>query len=112
MADGQEGNSGKRGKRRGIAPESDTPFSEQAKIVHGPEAVRAFRCSVYGLVPGVGLLLGPIAFLLGVWAWLRNRNDPQRKGIPMARAAMLLGSLSGLTQWGGLALMILGLQSE
>jgi hypothetical protein len=107
-----EGNAGRRAKRRGLLPESDTPFSRQAAEVHGPLAVRAYRWGVYGLVPGVGLLLGPAAFLLGVCAWLRGRGDPERKGLPLSKAATVLGFLIGVTQWAGLTLMVLALRGD
>lgn len=112
MVNGKEGNSGKRPKRRGGVGESDTPFSPQAIEVHGPDAVRAFRCSVYGLIPGVGLLLGPLALLLGFWACMKHRKTPERKGVSMAKAAMWLGFFLGLTQWMGLTLMILALAGD
>jgi hypothetical protein len=112
MGNGPEENVGRRAKRRGLLPESDTPFSRQAAEVHGPLAVRAYRWGVYSLIPGVGLLLGPTAFLLGCWAWLRNRKDPDRKGVSLSKAAMVLGFLTGVTQWAGLALMVLALRED
>jgi hypothetical protein len=71
----------------------------------------AYRCSVVGLIPFVGLLLGPIAFALGFLAWSRGQGEPLQKGIGPALAGMLLGGLVALTNWLGLALMIYGLWS-
>jgi hypothetical protein len=71
----------------------------------------AYRCSVVGLIPLVGLVLGPIALALGFLAWFRGQGDPLQKGIGPASAGMLLGGLEALTNWLGLALMIYGLGS-
>jgi hypothetical protein len=63
---------------------------------------------VFGLIPGLGLLLGPIAVLLGIRAWARGRSDPAFTLQAAARAAIVLGLLLSLTNWVGLTLMILG----
>jgi hypothetical protein len=94
-------------RRRGLAPESDTPFSDQADV-RGRAAVRAYRMSVYGLIPGFGLLLGPIAVVLGLYVRWSGRGDPSFRGQSLANAAILLGGLLTVTTWLGLALMILG----
>jgi hypothetical protein len=71
----------------------------------------AYRCSVVGLIPVVGLILGPLAFLLGFVAWRNGQGDPLHKGIGPALAGMLLGGLITVTNWVGVALMIYGLWS-
>jgi hypothetical protein len=71
----------------------------------------AYRCSVIGLVPLIGLVLGPLAFVLGFVAWYRGQGDPLQKGLGPAMAGMLLGGLVGITNWLGVALMIYGLWS-
>jgi hypothetical protein len=71
----------------------------------------AYRCSVIGLLPLVGLVLGPLAFVLGFVAWYKGQGDPLQKGLGPALAGMLLGGLVGVTNWLGVALMIYGLWS-
>ena len=63
-------------------------------------------------IPFVGLLLGPLALVLGLGALLRGRREPGFRGTSLCKAAMLLGFLLTATQWGGLALMISGLQGD
>ncbi len=72
----------------------------------------AYRCGVYGLIPFVGLVMGPIAFVLGFVAWQRGHVVDKGRGIGPARAGMLLGGLIALTHWLGLALMLYSLFGE
>jgi hypothetical protein len=69
-------------------------------------ARRALRHGVLGLVPGLGLLLGPLAVVLGVVAERRGKADPTFAAQAHARAAVLLGLALTLTNWVGLALMV------
>jgi hypothetical protein len=78
----------------------------------GRAAVRAYLVSLYAMIPFVGLLLGPIAFLLGLGALVRGRRDSDFKGTSLCKTAMLIGFLLTVTQWGGLALMISGLRGD
>jgi len=96
-------------RRRGLASESQTPFSTQSDTRH-PLALMAYRCAVFGLIPFLGLLLGPAALVLGILAWRRVKGNPTQ-GSGAARAAMVLGSLVMLTNWTGLAFMLIGLAS-
>src|SRR5947209_8439390 len=62
-------------RRRAVAEENDTPFGAPAEGTNGA-ALRAYRVSVLGLVPGLGLLLGPAAVVLGGLARRRGKTDP------------------------------------
>jgi hypothetical protein len=90
-----------------VPEESDTPFVEL-----GEGANRMARLAYYlalaGLVPGLGLLLGPAAAVLGALARRRGRSDPDFTAQGPARGAVLLGLLLALTNWVGLVLMVLG----
>jgi hypothetical protein len=72
----------------------------------------AYRCGVYGLIPFVGLIMGPIALVLGFVAWQRGYVVDPGRGIGPAKAGMLLGGLIAVTNWLGLALMLYGLFAE
>jgi hypothetical protein len=98
--------------RRAVVEDSGMPFTSQWADARGAEAVRAYWCALLGLLPGVGLLLGPLAFVLALWTGLRGRRDPAFKGGALCIAAVVLGLLLTLTQWSGLALMIRGLQGD
>jgi hypothetical protein len=93
--------------RRPVPEDSDTPFVEL-----GAGANRMARLSYYlalaGLVPGLGLLLGPAAAVLGALAYRRGRVDPEFTAHGPARGALFLGLLLALTNWAGLLLMVLG----
>ena len=100
----------RRPRRRGVAEESDTPFSPRTEASNRA-ALRAYRLCVLGLVPGLGLALGPLAMVLGGLARARGRTDPDFTARGPALAAVLLGGLITLTNWLGLALMGWGLHS-
>jgi hypothetical protein len=71
-----------------------------------PAAWRAYRVSLWSLVPGLGLFLGPVAVLLGYRAMRSAGDDASARN--RAKAAVLFGVLITLTQWLGVALMIYG----
>ncbi len=79
--------------------------SEEANENENPAAQRAYHISLWALLPGVGLLLGPLAIVLG-WRAVRGSGDASSRN--RAKAAVLLGVLITLTQWLGVALMIYG----
>jgi hypothetical protein len=96
-------------RRRSLTEDHETPFSDLTNK-HNRAAVRAFRVSTIGLIPGLGLLFGPAAMVLGLIVRRRGRGDPGFKGANLAGAAILLGAALALTNWLGLTLMILGLR--
>ena len=85
-----------------------SPFAEG----HNRDVHRAYRLCLIGLVPILGLVLGP----LSAWKALRihraAKDEPGFTAHAPARAAVIIGVLTGVTQWGGLALMVLGLLSR
>ncbi len=93
--------------RRAVAEDSDTPFAELGEGTNRTAKLSYF-IALAGMVPGLGLVLGPVAALLGLFARLRGRTDPQFTAVGPARGAIFLGLLLTLTNWGGLVLMILG----
>jgi hypothetical protein len=72
-------------------------------------ALRGWRLSVFALIPFVGLVLGPTAFLLGLLSYRRGEADLAASGNGHALAAMIMGGLTGLTNWVGVLLMVVGL---
>lgn len=66
------------------ALETVVPFKNGA-------ALAAYYCGVFGLIPGIGLLLGPIAFILGIVGLVKKKNNPKVKGTGHALAGIILG---------------------
>ena len=97
-----------RKRRRGAAENSDTPFSPAA-TVHNRPALRAYHLAVVSIVPGVGLLVGPLAFVLGLSA-RRSLRDPQFTATGPLFASVILSGLTALSNWVGFVLMYLGLR--
>lgn len=79
--------------------------------MNNPPAKAAYRCAVYGLIPGAGLLLGPAAMFLGMLGWRHFRKAPQGLGAGHAVAAILLGSLELLSNVVGFWFIAIGLSS-
>jgi hypothetical protein len=72
---------------------------------NNPAAWRAYRVSLWSIVPGLGLLLGPVATLLGCRA-VRDAGD-DLSASNRAKAAIVFGAGSTLTQWLGITLIYL-----
>ncbi len=73
---------------------------------NNPVAWRAYRVALWSIVPGFGLLLGPVAMVFGGLA-VRGAGD-DLSASNRAKAAILFGAGSTLTQWLGVALMYYG----
>jgi hypothetical protein len=99
----------RRPRRRANFDESNTPFASGPDS-RNPAALRAYRCSVLGMIPILGLVLGPVALVLGLLAWHQDRANPDAIRGP-AIAAIILGFLALLTNWTGIVLMWIGLTS-
>lgn len=91
-------------RRRSGSRRRNAEGSEAAALdSNNPTAWRAYRVALWSIVPGFGLLLGPLAMLLG-WRAVRGvGDDPSARN--RAKAAVLFGAGSALTQWLGVALM-------
>jgi hypothetical protein len=96
--------------RRRQTEESNTPFAER-NAASDRVALWAYRLSLLGLIPPAGLVLGPIAVVLGALARRRARGDPAFTAYGPAAAAVVLGAVVAVTNWVGVALMVLGLCS-
>lgn len=67
-----------------------------------PAAVYAYAVALAALVPFLGLVLGPIAVLLGVTGLIHRRLRPKIHGTNFAVAAIILGTLNSLLNAAGL----------
>jgi hypothetical protein len=73
---------------------------------------RAFRLAVWGLIPLAGLVLGPVAIIMGITALWRARSQAQERFTPAALTALVLGGAVMLANWLGVGLMVLGLMGR
>ena len=74
-----------------------------------PLARIAYRYAVMGLIPLVGLIFGPLALAWGILGLRREKVNPSIKGRARCLFGIGLGSLELLTNWIGLALILVGL---
>lgn len=93
--------------RRRSRPRRISEASEAAAVdSNNPAAWLAYRVALWSLVPGCGLLLGPVAVLLG-WLAVRGVGD-DLSASNRAKAAILFGAGATLTQWLGVTLIYYG----
>jgi uncharacterized protein DUF4190 len=67
-----------------------------AKIIpyrNGP-ALAAYYCGVFALIPGIGFVLGPIAFILGIVGLVKARKSPKAHGTGHAITGIILGLIA------------------
>jgi hypothetical protein len=93
--------------RRAYETQKDRPFDPLADA-RNPLGVIAFRCAVVALVPFVGLLAGPLAVLLGLVSWIRGKEHRLKGNVGPTHGALVLGTLTTLTNWLGLLMMLHG----
>ena len=60
------------------------------------QALAAYYCGVFSLIPVLGLLLGPIAVILGILGNNYARANPEAKGMGHAITGIILGSIGFL----------------
>jgi hypothetical protein len=87
------------GSRRRNAEASEAAVADS----NNPAAWRAYRVSLWSVVPGFGLLLGLVAMVLGCLA-VRGAGD-DLSASNRAKAAVMIGGGSALTQWLGITLI-------
>lgn len=64
---------------------------EQLIPQKNPPALIAYYFAVFSLIPGIGLLLAPIAVVLGIIGLARTRSSERRIGMAHALVGILLG---------------------
>jgi hypothetical protein len=89
------------GSRRRSLDTSDVAVTDSKN----PAAWRAYRVSLWSMVPGFGLLLGLVAMVLGCLA-VRSAGD-DLSASNRAKAAIVIGTGSAVTQWLGITLIYL-----
>ena len=72
-------------------------------------AGRSYVLALFGLIPGLGALLGPTAVAFGWFGLRQHRRDPKAMGKGHAMVGMTLGVLEILVNALGWSLIALGL---
>lgn len=65
-------------------------FATVVPFRNGP-ALAAYYCGVFGLIPVLGFVLGPIAFILGIIGLAKKKKNPKIHGTGHAIAGIVLG---------------------
>ncbi|MFO0846471.1 MAG: hypothetical protein U0797_29560 [Gemmataceae bacterium] len=93
-----------RRRRRSEAAE-DSPKTEE----YNRQVRNIFRVCLLSMVPLLGLVLGPLS-AARAWRFLHQaRTDPAFQAEHAAKVVVAFGLLTGVTNWLGLALILLGL---
>ncbi|MFN4258834.1 MAG: hypothetical protein ACK4RK_06020 [Gemmataceae bacterium] len=101
----------RRARRRLSVEESDRLLTSFL-IPHGNHpARRSYYCGIIGMIPVLGLVLGPAAILFGLLGVRQAQADPQQGGLAHAIAGTVLGAAELLTNAAGLALICWGWHS-
>ena len=98
--------SGQKVRRSGSRRRNGSDEGAAANESDNRAAWRAYRVALWSLIPFVGLLLGPLAVVLGCMAVRSVGDDASARN--RAKAAILFGACVAGTQWLGLALMVWG----
>ena len=71
-------------------------------------ALASYYTGVFSLIPCLGLILAPIALVLGIMGFNYAKKHPKASGKAHALVGVLLGSISLLYHIGGVAFVALG----
>jgi hypothetical protein len=82
---------------------SEIPFSFLP--IGNPPAVGAYLCFLFGLIPGLGIILGPIAALLGLFGFLKARKLDPPIGLGHGFVCMVFGPFQFVCHAVGLYLL-------
>jgi len=82
--------------------DDDEGGSAVASIIpyKNPRALAGYYCGVFSLVPGLALILGPIAVTLGILGMMYVSRHPIAKGTGHALTGIILGFLTTIANWG------------
>lgn len=73
------------------------------------QAKLGWSCAMWGLIPILGLPLGLLGLILGLWGFRRVRRRPEDLGIRHAVGAMILGAIEMICNLAGLGCILKGL---
>jgi hypothetical protein len=83
-------------------PIPDVPIFADSSPRKNPAARWAYRLAILSLVPIIAVPLGAAAVACGVVALARYRSNPKLQGYPQGMAAVLIGSVTSVSNAAGL----------
>lgn len=90
--------------KRPVATEADSPRTDE----YNRQVKRIFKLCLISMVPFLGLVLGPVG-LIQSWRLLtRGRSDPAFEAERAAQILLMLGTITSISNWLGLGLILLG----
>ena len=98
-----------RRSRRGDRLDDDTGDEEEGDALipwKNGRALAAYYTGVFALIPGLGLILGPLALVLGILGYKYANAHPKAKGGVHAVVGIVLGILTILGNWGTLIVFL------
>lgn len=97
-----------RRRRRGDRADGEALLTLTKPIANW-QARWAWMCSMWGLIPGLGLPLGVLGLIFGFLGWRRVRRHPEDLGIRHAIGALIMGTIEILVHLVGLGCLAKGL---
>ena len=76
-----------------------------------PNARRAYLCAVIGLIPGLGLFLGPPAIVFGILGRRAALRDEHHRGLGHAYVSRLIGGVEFVCNLAGVACLAMATSS-
>jgi hypothetical protein len=108
VVEAEEARPVRRPRRRVATDDSDDPLATIVPYKNA-KALLAYYCGVFSLVPVLGLILGPLALILGILGLRYAGRNPRAKGVAHAIVGIVLGSLTALANWGVAVLILAGI---
>lgn len=71
-------------------------------------ALTGYYCGVFGLIPALGLVLGPLAVVFSVLGFRHKSRHPTHGGTAHAVVGLVLGALGALYNWAAVGLALFG----
>jgi hypothetical protein len=87
--------------------EQESPVSTIIPYKNGM-ALAAYYCGVFSLIPCLGGLLGPVAFILGILGLRYVKKYPTAHGTGHAIAGIVLGGITGFAHLALVVFLVIG----
>jgi hypothetical protein len=90
-------------------PQQQPPEILGGLIPRNAQALVAYYCGVFSIIPCLGAILGPVAFIFGILGLKTATREPFRKGRVHAWVGIVCGGLFGLINLAACVLWLVAL---